>query len=223
MKQRIGKVFLFVTALILILGTCPLAGALDLDEHYTKFNISFWYPKEMSFKLESADDDSVGILFGRFQLHVLYVQWVTMPTIDPKQIDQALTDAINSVAKLVGLGNLSLQSSGEDNVEGHTVTYKAYSATLEGQQIGGAVGSWYCDKTTRLFTLASFDVPEGVQQFEEYLAKFNCHPQECPFRIDDICIPGFPIEGIVIGLCLGVGAIVLERRTHLCRAFEEPY
>jgi hypothetical protein len=86
MKQRIGKILLSVTALILILAVCPLAGALDLNKQYSKFNISFWYPEGMSFRLETADD-SAGILLGRFQLHILYVQWVTMPTIDPKQID----------------------------------------------------------------------------------------------------------------------------------------
>jgi len=213
MKVGTLRILLTAMALVLILVALPLATGIELDRPYTKFGIKFMYPEGMSFRIETADE-SVGVLLGRFQFHILYVHWVTLPTIDPKQVDQALTDGINYVTQLVGLSKSSLESSGEDNVKGHTVTYRGYSATLEGHRIGGAVGSWYCDKTTRLFTLLSFDLVEGVELFKKYLAKFDCHPEECQLRIFGVCvpIPGFPIEGIAVGLGLGFAAILLQRR-----------
>jgi hypothetical protein len=115
------------------------------------------YPEGMSFREEIADE-SLGILFGRLQAHVLYLHWVTMPAIDPKQIDQALKDAIDYVGQSIGLGKVTLGLRGESQVKEHSVAYTRFSAPFEGMDVGGAVASWYCDKTTRLFTLLSFNM-----------------------------------------------------------------
>lgn len=216
MKEKMDKILLSAMILLLVVTASPIAQALQLDTDFDEYNIHFKYPKEVTWTFKQGDELVGGTLLGRHGTHVLLVMWAAAPT-DPKELAPYLSKAVNEVMTRIGLGNLSLSlgPEGQDKVQEHSVTYKLLTGKLDTLQVEGAVGAWYCDKTHRIFTLATFDVNQGFELFTEYLSNFNCHPNECQYTIDGFCIPGFPIEAIVAGLGVGFAAILLQRRRRM--------
>jgi hypothetical protein len=204
MKERIVRILLSAIVLLLVVTALPKAPALQLDKDFNGYNIYFKYPKEVNFSVDEGTDE-FGILLGRHVAHFLFVAWVTSP-VDPKDVSPYIANATSTIIRLFGAGNLSLSfipgSEGQADVERHTATYRRLTGMFGTWEVGGAAGSWYCDVTHRVFTLASFDMTQGFKLFTQYLSNFNCHPTT----------PGFPLEGAAAGLGLGFTAILLQRR-----------
>ncbi len=193
---------LVAAVLVSVIASLPLVRAVELDTEYNRYNLSFKYPKQLSFDFETGNEVT-GTILGHLLLHVLGISWVTSPHIEPKDLTQQFDNVINFVAQHLGLGKPSLGVTGQSVVQNYSVTYQRLSAEYSQVQVDGGIGAWYCDKTQRLFTLIVVDVSGGFDLFQQYLASFDCHPYN---------IPGFPAESILIGFVLALAVLTLQRR-----------
>jgi len=207
--QKVLQV-LSVVFLVAVIAYAPLARALDLDATYTKHNFSFKYPSQPSFDYDVGEEPA-GTILGHYLFHILYVSWLTTPEIQPENVTEQINEGIASVEHFFGLSSPSLGAPDQIPVQEYSATYQRITASFNGVQVDGGIASWYCEKTTRLFTLMAVDVTDGFDLFQRYLASFDCHPES---------IPGFPLEAILIGLGLGLPVVIVLRRHRTAHQIE---
>jgi hypothetical protein len=59
--------------------------------------------------------------------------------------------------------------------------YQHFNITERGQSYTGAIGTWYCDQTDRVYILYYATIPEltarqdPLTEFQRYLDSFVCH------------------------------------------------
>jgi len=163
---------------------------------FSKFGFTFEYPKNFSIwvdKLldEEADENSgiVQVAPAAKEYPLFAVSWVKTWEWG---LDGGLEAGFEGINNLDGIGSIvkgDLQQSTKTGHRmlyqaGHPLIYQYYTAAEEesGGKVYGIVGSFYCDKTQRVFSLVTMNsttnepsTEKALEDFEEYIESFICH------------------------------------------------
>jgi len=155
-----------------------------LPEQYSKYGFSFNHPKGMTrredgFKEESASEVS-GMVQFRFEypLEIVNVMWDTVASAPE------LVAVLEELIVWVERGGIEVNDRGSLFVslkDGHEMVYQRFNVTEQGLPMTGIVGSWYCDKTARVYifsyvTLPKFVIQQGLlAEFHRHLDSLFCH------------------------------------------------
>ncbi len=169
---------------------------IKLTDTYSKYGVSFKYPSGMKLSEEGfpmgIPTEHKGLISGEIypgeDCHLLRISWLELASEEGKGKEFLETGLGAGYELIKGLVNGSTNFIKKDKIEiiinGHKLLYQFYEGQVKDLSVYGILGSWYCDKSKRAFTLnVGYNKREEVLPlFERYTASFTCHTEKVKLK-----------------------------------------